>query len=381
MSSLANVRKRIIVGLVAAALLSAGGALAWVERTPALAWVGARCLARASERDRALWADRVAWLGEDAEPAVLARLTQNDDEACRNAGAALKRWAGQWGSDDPRAAVLASRMAKGFPDFSTAGRKTVLEAAGGWFAPTAAAPSDALLGACVGLVTASAEGGEPDVHVAALDFCSAALDHGEDSTELLTAGRQLLKVALRDEAAAVRLRALQLAVHPNMEVMDQVAPLLRDAAPEVRRAALLALGPAGEDAAPANRLLPLLHDPDPEVRAACEEVLRNDRKLSPQCLKIGWCLYHPDPAQRLNVLDYLRRGTDVEPGAWLRELSHDAAPSVRLAAVRVMSQQDKLDLGDRLEQMADGDPSPTVCQIARLYQKWAKAAAAADVDR
>ena len=193
-----------------------------------------------------------------------------------------------------------------------------------------------------------------------------------------TAGRQLLKAALRDESATVRLRALQLAVHPNMEVMDEVAPLLRDAAPEVRRAALLALGPAGEEAAPANRLLPLLHDPDPDVRAACEEVLRKDRKLSPQCIKIGWCLYHPDPAQRLNVLDYLRGGTDVEPGAWLRELSHDQAPSVRLAAVRVMSQQDNLDLGDRLEQMADGDPSPTVCQMARLYQKWAKAAAAAD---
>lgn len=106
--------------------------------------------------------------------------------------------------------------------------------------------------------------------------------------------------------------------------------------------------------------------------------MRNDRKLSPQCIKIGWCLYHPDPAQRLNVLDYLRGGTDVEPGAWLRELSHDKAPSVRLAAVRVMSQQDNLDLGDRLEQMADGDPSPTVCQMARLYQKWAKAAGAAD---
>ena len=379
MSSLANTRKRIVVGLVAAALLSAGGAAAFTERAPLLAWGFARCLARANEADRALWADRVAGLGEDAEPAVLAWLTQGDDAACRNAGAALERWVNQWGADDPRAAVLAGRLARGFADYSTPGRKTVLDAAGGWFRPTAPAPSDALRGACVSLITGASA--EPEVRAAALNLCSAALDHGDDSTALLTAARELTKHALHDEAVSNRLGALQLAVHPGMDVMDEVAPLLKDAAAAVRRAALLTLGPAGEEAAPANRLLPLLHDPDADVRAACEDVLRKDRKLSPQCFKIGWCLYHPDPAQRLNVLDYLRRGADVEPGVWLRELSHDEAPSVRLAAVRVMSQQQALDLGDRLEQMADGDPSPTVCQMARLYQKWARAAAASGGDR
>jgi hypothetical protein len=40
-----------------------------------------------------------------------------------------------------------------------------------------------------------------------------------------------------------------------------------------------------------------------------------------------------------------------------------------------MSQQNVVDLSDRLEQMADGDPSPTVSQIARLYQNWAKTGA------
>ena len=38
MSSLANIRKRIIVGLVAGALLSAGGVVVFAERTPLLAW-------------------------------------------------------------------------------------------------------------------------------------------------------------------------------------------------------------------------------------------------------------------------------------------------------------------------------------------------------
>jgi hypothetical protein len=56
---------------------------------------------------------------------------------------------------------------------------------------------------------------------------------------------------------------------------------------------------------------------------------------------------------------------------WLHRLSHDPSPSVRLAAARVMSQQDVVDLRDRLDQMANGDPSPTVSQMARLYRKWA----------
>ena len=45
-----------------------------------------------------------------------------------------------------------------------------------------------------------------------------------------------------------------------------------------------------------------------------------------------------------------------------------------------MSQQDVVDLSDRMEQMADADPGPTVSQMAPLYRKWAKPAAH-DADR
>ena len=185
---------------------------------------------------------------------------------------------------------------------------------------------------------------------------------------MLSAGRALVRKALRDESAAVRLHAVQASVRPGMDLAEDVGGLLHDPDAGVRRAVVIAVGPAGEDRAPAKSLLPLLHDADPEVRKACEEVLRNKRRLSPLCFKIGWCLCHPDPAERLNVLDYLQRGADVEPGVWLRELSHDDSPAVRLAAARVMSQQDVVDLSDRLEQMANDDPSPTVSQMARLYQ-------------
>jgi hypothetical protein len=374
MSPQKSVRKRIVVGLFTVAL--AGGIVAmFVERTPLLAWFTLRSLARAAEQDRAIWVDRTAGLGEGAEPAVFAYLAQTDEAACRNAGAVLERWIAQYGPDDARAAALAERIEKGFGAYSPAGRQVVLEAAALWFAPTAAKPSDALTSACARLVAEAAKSAGPSVHAAGLNLCSLALDRTDDAKVMLDAGRDLVAVALRDEPAANRVRATLLAVRPGMDDLEEVAVLLKDPVAGVRRAALLAVGPADEKVVSAKTLLPVLHDNDPEVRRACEDVLRLDRHLSPQSYQIGWCLYHPDPAQRLNVLDHLRRGADVEPGVWLRELSHDESPAVRLAAVRAMSQQDRVDLRDRLEQMAEGDPSPTVSQMARLYQKWAKAPA------
>ena len=375
MAAAKRTNKWIVISLFTAGLLAGAAATVWLERRPLLTWYDVHNLVRANDQDRAIWADRVAALGEDAEPAVLDCLGAKDDAACRNAGAALDRWAAQWDGEDARAAALAGRMAKGFGDFSPSGRCAALEAAAGWFQPAAAEPGDALLASCARLVAGAAEVSEPEAHDAALNLCAAALDHMEDPKEMLPAGRALVKKALRDEAPAVRLRAVQASVHPGMDVQAEVAALLRDSAPEVRRAALLAVGPADEDIVPAKSLLPMLHDADAEVRKACENVLKTNRRLSPACYKIGWQLYHPDPAERLNVLDCLQHGADVEPGVWLRELSHDDSPAVRLAAARAMSQQDLVDLSDRLEQMAEGDPSPTVCQMAKLYQKWAKAAA------
>jgi HEAT repeats len=370
-----SVRKWIVVGLFAVGVFAGAGGVLWAERTPLLAWYYVRGLTQSSDKDRGQWADSVAALGDGAEPAVFSALAQSDAAVCNNAGAALDKWTAQWSAEDDRAAALAGRMAKRFGDCSPAGRRVVLDSAAGWMQPPEAKPTVALLNAFAQMVGETAKHPEPEAHAAALQLCSLALDQADDSSELLTAGRVLIQASLRDESPANRLRAVQLAIHPGMNVLEDIAALLKDAAPEVRRAALLAVGPADEKIVPAKSLLPVLHDADPEVCKACEEILRKDRHLSAQAFKIGWCLYHPEPAQRLNVLDYLRRGGDLEPGLWLRELSHDESPAVRLAAVRVMSQQDLVDLSDRLEQMADGDPSPTVSQVARIYQKWAKGVA------
>jgi hypothetical protein len=70
---------------------------------------------------------------------------------------------------------------------------------------------------------------------------------------------------------------------------------------------------------------------------------------------------------RLQVIDQLRYAHDLEPGVWLRRLSHDPAPAVRAAAVRAAAERHTVHLTDRLEQMAQNDPCPTVRQLAKYY--------------
>ena len=132
-----NPRKWIVVGLFAAGRCWAAAGAAWVERTPLLAWYDTRGLARATEQDRALWVDRVAGLGEDGEPGVLACLGQADDGGLPQRRRRPGKMGGAMGADDARAAVLAGRMAKGSA-IAAGRRRLVLEAAAAWFRPTSA---------------------------------------------------------------------------------------------------------------------------------------------------------------------------------------------------------------------------------------------------
>jgi HEAT repeat protein len=128
---------------------------------------------------------------------------------------------------------------------------------------------------------------------------------------------------------------------------------------------MLAVGPAPEAMADED-LLYYLHDPDAKVRQLCEIALRG-RGLRDNHLKLGKLMTDHRPEVRLEVLDYLRHDNDLEPGIWLRRLSHDSSPAVRAAAVRAAAEQPLIDLRDRLEQMVQNDPSPTVQQVAKYY--------------
>jgi hypothetical protein len=359
-------RRKLIVGAVLAVVL-AGAGLAWLERTPLLAWYYVRSLAQADETERDTWMERVLQLDEAAVPGLLACFRRDDARACANARLALLRLAARWGPDDPRRAHLTDRLAEGFSARSVSGQLNTLELDETLIrdVPVDAAPSEPALQAGVHLVVEAARTADRDLHAQALSL-GELLWTTADRPDVRGAERELVQACLHDGEPHNQIRAVRLAQCAEINLLDQVVPLLRDPAPEVRRAALLAVGDAPAIVA-TDDLLQWLHDPDAEVRRLCEEALRLARHLPENHLRLGRLLTDPRPEVRLDVLECLRRDSDLEPGIWLRRLSHDPAAAVRAAAVREVARQDLASLADRLEQMAQNDPSPTVRQLARYY--------------
>jgi hypothetical protein len=361
--------RKFLAGLLLVFLLGCG-IVAWRERVTLLSWFYIRNLAHASDASRSRWMGRVANLGEMALPGLFDCLTQSDARVCANARAALEQMTHSWGNSHARTADLALRLAREFPRFSPAGQKQALDLAAGWFREPAHQP-DNLMSACGDLVSESAAVTEDDVQTSALELCGILLNQSgserdRQASKPLDPAHKLVAAALQASSVDNRLRAIRLSLYPGMaDLLEHVAGLLSDESPQVRRAALVAVGPA-HDAVHDDQLLPCLHDPDPDVRRLCEQALIA-RGLRPEYLELGRLLTDPQPAKRLQVLEQLRESTELDPGLWLRRLSHDPSPSVRVAAMRAMAQQSFVDLSDRIDQIAREDGSPTVRQLAQFY--------------
>jgi hypothetical protein len=338
--------------------------VAWRERSTLLSWFYIRNLTRAPPDKRERWVERVANLGETAIPGLFDCLTRSDKQVCGNARAALERMTHSWSSGDGRTADLALRLAREFARFSPSGQRQALDLSAGWFAEPGN-NTGKLVSPCSRLVGEAAGTADAEVRSSALELCGILLSQ-PDGSDVLRPGQDLIRAALHGGTVENRLRAIRLTLHPGMaDLLEQVVVLLNDESPLVRRAALLTVGPA-RGAIHDDQLLPCLHDPDAEVRRLCEVAL-GGRGLRPEYVELGRLLTDPQPATRLRVLDCLRGSTELDPGLWLRRLSHDPSPSVRVAAMRAMTQQTFVDLSDRLDQMARTDPSPTVSQLAQFY--------------
>lgn len=361
--------RKCLGGLFVLFLLGCG-VVAWRERSSLLCWFYLRNLAHATDANRSRWVGRVANLGETAVPGLFACLAQSDASVCANARAALEQMTHSWGADDARTAELAARLARAFARLSPAGQKEALALALGWFRPPSASLEN-LASACAAFIGEAALVDEEDVRGSALELCTLLLNRpvgqGNKVTHKpLEEAHQLVVAALHAKTADQRLQAVRLSLSPGMgDLLKETATLLDDESAQVRRAALVAVTEA-RDAVHDDQLLPCLHDPDPEVGRLCEQVLIA-RGLRREYVELGRLLTDPKPTMRLQVLDRLNESTELDPGIWLRRLSHDAAPSVRAAALRAMYQQSFVDLTDRIDDMARNDASPTVCQLARYY--------------
>jgi HEAT repeat protein len=167
--------------------------------------------------------------------------------------------------------------------------------------------------------------------------------------------------------ADIRLRAIQLAMRPEIHDLEPVRILLCDEVPEVRHAALLALGRA-TDIVSDDELLHLLHDPDAEVKRLCRTALRG-RGLRESDVQLGRLFASPQPADRLQLLSLLHDDGELDVSTWLQRLSRDPCPAVRAAAARAAGEQQVVALRERLAEMAASDPDLTVRPIAQFHQK------------
>jgi hypothetical protein len=356
-------KKYLRIGAVV--LLVAAGAGLWWGRTPLLTWFYMRGLIQADDGNRELWAERVAGLDRAAVPRLLDLLT-GDDRACANARAALVALIRRRGGDDPRGEELARRLADGFVRLSVSGQREVLQFETVWLrAEDGKIPLAEVARAAARQLPDAARADDGAVRGAALDLASALLARS-DYAESIGPCRELAVACFGDQNAENRARAAQIALHPGMDLQQQSLPLLRDPSPEVRRLAMLVVGPA-QSVISTDDLLHWLHDPDSDVRRLCEMALVS-RKVPQKHIRLGRMLTDPDFHVRLNVLDELHsaQARDIDAGIWLRYLSHDPKESVRVAAVRAAVEQrfyTPVDLRDRMEQMSKSDPSDTVRQL------------------
>jgi hypothetical protein len=372
------------VAAVAAVLLLLLGGFAWVERMALLSWYCVRSLAKAGEGSRDTWAERVASIGEPTVPDLLARLSDADPAVCRNVRGGLSRLSGRWGAGDARTVALAMRCGREFGQYSAPGRQCVLELAAEWFrdVPPDAPPAPGLLPACVRFVAESAASTDADTQDKALELCAALLAQPQGA-EALSGGRDLVRNCLSSESTGNRIRAVQLAMqlairYHEVDLLDQVTALLRDPVADVRRAAIIAVGPMKKKDEPDEPyvilddvLLPSLHDADPEVRRLCEVALES-RGRTPAQIRLGFYLTAPDAAVRIHVVEQLRKVPDVDHVLWLTRISHDPSPAIRAAAARALSRRvsgDGLDdrARARLDEMARSDSSATVCLLAKYF--------------
>src|SRR5262249_2477180 len=205
----------------------------------------------------------------------------------------------------------------------------------------------------------------PAVRGQALALADALMSRNSLDAALLDGCRELARAGMQDAEEASRLHAIRLAQAPGVDRFVEIVPRLRDSSAEVRRAAILALGPCPE-VLNDDSLFYWLSDPDPEVRQLCEVALRG-RGLQDHHIRLARLMADPRPAVRIQVLEAIEKGEDLDPGVLLRRLRHDPAPAVRAAAARAAASQTLVDLTDRIDQMAQTDPSPTVQQVARYY--------------
>jgi hypothetical protein len=189
--------------------------------------------------------------------------------------------------------------------------------------------------------------------------------------EAAARSRDLVRSALTDETATVQIEAIRFALRPEINLPADVVPLLKSPDAQVRRGAILALGPVLEDQTPilgTEELFPWLHDSDFEVRQLCRSALLT-RGLDAEQIGYAQLLSDPRTTERLKLLADLRFATTTSSvGQWLERLSRDSDPAVRIGSARVASEM-QLRFANWLTRLAEQDSDQLVRRWAKYYRQ------------
>ena len=207
-------------------------------------------------------------------------------------------------------------------------------------------------------------GEEPEVKAGALRLSGPILKQ-RPPAEVVESLKLLVSSGARSDSARVQIQAITAALWPALDCLEETTVCLKSQHREVRKAAILALGPATEKINE-EILLPGLHDEDLEIVQLTQSALQA-RGLRDDQIRLGKLMADPKPTKRLEVLDHLSATRDIDPALWLRKLSNDPSPAVRAAAMRAMAQETGGELGERVGQMGKSDPSESVNKLAGYY--------------
>jgi hypothetical protein len=353
--------------LILSFALVTGGLVLWLGRGQIQARYFVYQLVRAEGENRDQWINRISVLDEAALSSLVDGLKRNDELACENLSKALQALADNWGLENSRTVSLSVRLANAFSGMSAAGQVQVLKLERGWFsirdddAPRLIEISHQ----ASRLLVPAVQSDNSPVRAMALALAEKLMIRETLEQKILEDCREMARAGLTDAEPNNRVLAIKLAQIPTLNLLIEVVPCMRDQSVVVRRAAILALGPAPE-VINDDTLFYWLSDPDIEVRELCEVALRG-RGLQDHHIRLARIMADPRPTVRMQVIETIDQALDLDPGVWLRRLSHDPSPAVRAAAARAAAGQSQVDLSDRIDQMAQTDPSPTVQQVARYY--------------
>lgn len=352
------------------AILAVLAGMGWWQKETLLSWHYVRNLAQAEVNARADWIDRIAAMPDPCLPRLLDLLRTDEPRVVANAEATLAALLERWGTRGAATVSLLDGLRDRFAACSLDGKKAALEAAIALFGSE---NSDRNLRAEVAaplgdLLTAA----EPyqELHASTLRLAAALLERVPEG-QWRDLGIRLARVGLGAEDPDTKTAAIRLVLRPVLKkerkLLAAIVPLLKDSNPEVRKCALVALGPE-RDLVGEEMLLPLLHDDEDQVRLLCELALRS-RGLDENHILLARLISDDSPAARLQVLQHLHRSRDLDPTVWLERLTQDPTPAVRAAAVRAAAGMGEVDFTSRLRSMSREDPSPTVRQLAEHYGK------------